>query len=188
MVRCSRVVLTATGLTKSFGTRVLFSDVGFSLAPGRRSALVGGNGTGKTTLLEIVVGLGVADRGEIHRPKDLALGYLPQERLDAPEGTVLQATLAGAGNVAALADEVHRRQHELATTTPGPAHDHALAAYGEAQSRFEQLGGYALEAEAQRVLAGLGFSPGDADRPVRDLSGGWRMRVELARRLVAKDR
>jgi ATP-binding cassette subfamily F protein 3 len=180
-------LLTASGLTKAFGTRVLFSDVGFSLAPGRRVALVGGNGTGKTTLLEIVVGHGVADAGEVHKPKGLRVGYLPQERLDVPSGTVIEAAMEGAEHVAALARDLHRLQHELATTpASGAAHDRALAAYGEAQSRFEQLGGYALEAEAQRVLAGLGFSAADGERPVRELSGGWRMRVELARLLIGK--
>jgi ATP-binding cassette subfamily F protein 3 len=180
-------LLTASGLTKAFGTRVLFSDVGFSLVPGRRVALVGGNGTGKTTLLEIVVGHGVADAGEVHKPKDLRVGYLPQERLDVPSGTVLETAMEGAEHVAALARDLHRLQHDLATTpAAGAAHDRVLAAYGEAQSRFEQLGGYALEAEAQRVLAGLGFSAADGERPVRELSGGWRMRVELARLLVGK--
>jgi ATP-binding cassette subfamily F protein 3 len=180
-------LLTASGLTKAFGARVLFSDVGFSLVPGRRVALVGGNGTGKTTLLEIVVGHGVADAGEVHKPKELRVGYLPQERLDVPSGTVLETAMEGAEHVAALARDLHRLQHELATTpASGAAHDGALTAYGEAQSRFEQLGGYALEAEAQRVLAGLGFSAGDAERPVRELSGGWRMRVELARLLVGR--
>ena len=180
-------MLTASGLTKAFGARVLFSDVGFSLVPGRRVALVGGNGTGKTTLLEIVVGHGVADAGEVHKPKELRVGYLPQERLDVPSGTVLETAMEGAEHVAALARDLHRLQHELATTpASGAAHDRALTAYGEAQSRFEQLGGYALEAEAQRVLAGLGFSSSDADRPVRELSGGWRMRVELARLLVGR--
>ncbi len=180
-------MLTASGLTKAFGTRVLFSDVGFSLVPGRRVALVGGNGTGKTTLLEIVVGRGVPDAGDVHKPKDLRVGYLPQERLDVPSGTVLDTAMEGAEHIAALTRDVHRLQHELATTpSSGAAHDRALAAYGEAQSRFEQLGGYALEADAQRVLAGLGFAARDAERPVRELSGGWRMRVELARLLVGK--
>ena len=108
-------MLTASGLTKAYGTRVLFSDVGFSLVPGRRTALVGGNGTGKTTLLEIVVGRGTPDAGGVHRPRDLRVGYLPQERLDVPSGTVLEAMIEGAGLIAALADEVHRLQQRLAT-------------------------------------------------------------------------
>ena len=165
--------------------RTLFRDVSFALAPGRRAALVGGNGTGKTTLLEIVVGMQDADGGEVHRPRDMRLGYLPQEGLAVPDGTVLDEVVAGADHIGGLGRTVHELADRLAATT-GAEHDRLLAQYGEAQSRFEQLGGYALEAEAARVLDGLGFAPGDARRPVRELSGGWRMRVALAKLLVGQ--
>jgi ATP-binding cassette subfamily F protein 3 len=178
-------VLTATGLSKAHGLRVLFSDVTVTLVAGRRIALVGGNGTGKTTLLEVLVGDQVPDSGEIHRPKDLRVGYLPQETMAIPSGTVLEETMRGAEHVAALAAELEGLHDQLATTE-GAEHARVLHAYGEAQTRFEQLGGYALESEAHRVLVGLGFQPEDASRPVTELSGGWRMRVALARLLVGK--
>src|SRR4029450_9484412 len=103
-------------------------------------------------------------------------------------GSVLDATLAGAEQVVALTHRLHDLEAALAA---GPdsdpvAYDNALTAYGGAQSRFEQLGGYAMEAEAHRVLAGLGFAPDDAERPVRELSGGWRMRVALAKLLLSQ--
>ena len=178
-------MLTASGLSKSFGPRVLFRDVSLRLLPGRRQALVGGNGLGKTTLIEILMGTQEPDEGEVHRPKGLRIGYLPQDLHDAQEGTVLDEALSGAGHVTGIAHRLESLAHRLADVDD-PDHDKLLAAYGDAQTRFEQLGGYALTAEAQRVLAGLGFDDADHNRPVKELSGGWRMRVALAALLVAK--
>ena len=178
-------MITVSGLTKSYGARVLFRDVTFQVSDGRRIALVGGNGAGKTTLLEIVLGTTEADGGEVHRPKDLTIGYLPQEITEWRDGSVLDEVLAGRPEVQELEQRLARLHDDLATTS-GVAHDRALAAFGEAQSRFEALGGYAVEAAAHRVLAGLGFAPGDAARPLTDMSGGWRMRAALGRLLLAQ--
>ena len=177
-------MLTASGLAKSFGIRQLFADVSLQLAAGRRVALVGSNGTGKTTLLEILVGIGEPDEGTVTSPRDTEIGYLPQDLGASADGTVREQVLAGAGRVARLATELSDLERRL--TTPGENHDAVLARYGETQATFEQLGGYALEAEVAKVLAGLGFAPTDAERPVRQLSGGWRMRVALARLLIAR--
>ena len=178
-------MITVSGLKKAHGNRTLFSDVTFRLLPGRRIALVGGNGVGKTTLLEIIVGDQDADSGEIHRTKDLRVGYLPQELLAEEAGTVIEEVLAGADHIRAIEGELAGYLDTIASTT-GPEHDRALERYGEAQSRFEQLGGYALESEARRILAGLGFGDDDADRPFKELSGGWRMRAALARLMLSK--
>src|SRR5690606_29818973 len=101
---------------------------------------------------------------------------------DTATGTVLEETLAGSGQLTELAEELRRLEEQLAVG--GDDHDRVVAAYGDVQERFSQLGGYALESEAHRVLAGLGFAPSDAGRPVKELSGGWRMRVALARLLL----
>jgi len=178
-------MITVSGLTKSYGARVLFRDVTFQVSDGRRIALVGGNGAGKTTLLEIVLGTTEADGGEVHRPKDLTVGYLPQEITEWRDGSVLDEVLAGRPEVQELEQRLVRLHDDLATTS-GVAHDRALAAFGEAQSRFEAIGGYAVEADAHRVLAGLGFAPSDAARPLTDMSGGWRMRAALGRLLLAQ--
>ena len=178
-------MITVSGLSKSHGQRTLFRDVTFRLLPGRRIALVGGNGVGKTTLMEIVVGLQDADSGDIHRPKDLRVGYLPQELDESRSGTVLDEVLAGADRIRSLGDELESLLHAVANTE-GAEHDRVLARYGEAQSRFEQLGGYSLEADARRILAGLGFGDIDADRPFAELSGGWQMRAALARLMLAR--
>ena len=177
-------MITVSGLAKSHGARLLFKNVTFRLLPGRRIALVGGNGVGKTTILEIVVGLQEADGGEVHRPKDLRVGYLPQELIEARNGTVLDEVLAGADHIRGIEQQLEKLTHEIAGTT-GPAHDRALDRYGELQSRYEQLGGYALESKAQTILAGLGFRDDDAHRLVKELSGGWQMRAALARLMLA---
>ena len=176
-------MLTASGVSLAHGSRVLFADVTLSLSPGRRVALVGSNGEGKTSLLEILVGRASPDRGSVTKPKDMRVGYLPQEIPSADDGTVLATVLGGREDV--------MRLHDILAAGPSDHSMEALEAYGDAQTQFEQLNGYALEAEAHAVLAGLGFSSGgdgdnDADRPVAELSGGWRMRVALARLLLSK--
>ncbi len=177
-------VLTASGLSRSFGPRTLFRNVSLQLGPGRRVALIGGNGTGKTTLLEILVGMHEADAGEVHRPKDLRIGYLPQE-LPAEAGrSVFEQVMLGAEQVTILAHRIQDLGLRLGSAV-GAEQEQVLADYGEAQSRFEQIGGYAVEAEAHRILAGLGFDPEDHDRPMDEMSGGWRMRVALARLLLS---
>ena len=184
-------MITVSGLTKSFGGRTLFEGVTFKLMPGRRVALVGGNGVGKTTLLEIIVGDQRADGGEVHIGRDTRIGYLPQELTEQVHGTVLDEVLRGAAHVTELEQQLARLAVEVAETAPEgtnpdpEAYSSALDAYGTAQHRFETLGGYGVEAEARRVLAGLGFTSADADRPVQDLSGGWRMRVALARLMLS---
>ena len=172
-------MIVLSGVSKAHGAAVLFRDVSLQLVPGRRIALVGANGAGKTTLLEIALGLQDPDTGEVSRAKDVRVGYLPQDLTETALGTVLQETLLGA-------DELHRIERRLADL-----HDHLedpvkLEEYGHLQERFTQLGGYQIEADAHRILAGLGFAPGDADRPVTELSGGWRMRVALARLMLSR--
>ena len=177
-------MLTASGLARAYGPRTLFEDITLRLSAGRRIALVGGNGTGKTSLIEILVGHAEPDAGSITRPRDMVLGHLPQDLVDTARGSVIEEVLAGAGELTALSDRLH--ELEALMSDPDADRDQVLADYGEVQGRFESMGGYGLEAEAHKVLAGLGFKPDDAVRPVRELSGGWRMRVALARLLLAK--
>ena len=177
-------MITLSRISKAHGADPLFRDVTFQLVPGRRVALLGSNGAGKTTLIELILGLQDPDEGEISRVKDLRIGYLPQDVAEPGTGTVLQEVLDGAEELTALEKRLRHLEEQIAETT-GEEHDGLLEVYGREQHRFEQLGGYGIEAEAHRVLAGLGFAPDDADRPVRDLSGGWRVRVALAKLLLA---
>ena len=178
-------MISVSSLEKGHGGRTLFRDVSFRLLPGRRIALVGGNGVGKTTILEIVVGHQRADAGEVHRTKDLTVGYLPQDLTDEVNDTVLAHVMAGAGELAGMEEELRSLEADMASPDAAKA-EAALDAYGEISTRFEAAGGYQLEAEAQRVLAGLGFKPSDASRSVSELSGGWRMRATLGQLLLAK--
>ena len=178
------MTLTASGLAKAFGARQLFEGVTLHLAPGRRVALVGSNGTGKTTLLEIMAGLIEPDAGTVTKARDARIGYLPQDLREVSAGTVRDHVIAGTGHRAQLARTLEELERGLGRGSI--ATDDVLARYGEVQAQFEQLGGYALEAEVAKVLAGLGFSEGDSAKPVTELSGGWRMRAALARLLVSE--
>jgi ATP-binding cassette subfamily F protein 3 len=177
-------VLTVSGLEKSHGARRLFKDVTLQLSDGRRVALVGGNGVGKTTFLEIVMAVQDADEGVIHKPKDMSIGYLPQELPEATDRTVLAETLDGADHINEISARLRRLEAEL-ETDDGSNMERIIEQYGQAQAEFETHGGYAIESEAHRVLAGLGFPPEWNERPIRELSGGWRMRVALARLLLS---
>ncbi|MBT8241281.1 MAG: ATP-binding cassette domain-containing protein, partial [Acidimicrobiia bacterium] len=169
-------MLTVSGLKKEHGNRLLFQDVTFELRPGRRVGLIGGNGVGKTTLLEILVGLQDADAGSVHKPSDYVIGYLPQELTESWTGTVLDEVLGGADHLRQMESEIADVGQSL-SEIDHPDHHHRLERFGALQSRFEQMGGYLVEAEARRILGGLGFTTSDMDRPLAEMSGGWQMRA-----------
>jgi ATP-binding cassette subfamily F protein 3 len=176
------ISLNAVG--RSHGSRVLFRDVSLRITAGRRMAMVGPNGAGKTTLLDIISGDQQTDAGEVARQKGVRIGYLRQEIAESAGRSVLAEVMAGAGEVTAVGDRM--RQLEAQIASDHDDHDALLAEYGEVQHRFEDLGGYSLESEARRVLAGLGFADADVDRDIGLLSGGWMMRVALARLLLGR--
>ena len=178
-------MLTATALSKEQGSRQLFQNVSLQLSSGRRIALVGSNGVGKTTLIEILLGIQDPDSGSVHRPSDLSIGYLPQDLEEELVGSALEVTLQGASHIISLEQRLVELREEL-SLGEGEDQGRLLDEYGDLQSRFEQLGGYAVEAEAQRVLAGLGFDHEMMYRDALELSGGWQMRVVLARLLLSE--
>jgi len=177
-------VLTASNIGISFGARRLFKDVTLELRPGRRIALVGGNGAGKTTLIGMLMGEVEPDEGAVHRPNDLQIGYLPQDLADDPQGTVLEEAMAGDERMQGARKRLAELEKRLTESTGDDPK--LIQQYSDAQAHFDQLGGYSAEADAHRVLSGLGFKGTDGDKPLSELSGGWRMRAALARLLVAK--
>ena len=171
------------GLHKAFGERVLFRDASFRIGARDRLALVGPNGSGKTTLVEMIAGLQEPDAGEITMAKDTVIGYLPQET-DAMRGRTVLAEVLSASR--AMTDAGHRLvvlERELAESEKPDTR--LLTEYADLQHRFETLGGYSIEAEAARICAGLGLGEADLGRMTEELSGGWMMRVALAKLLLA---
>ncbi len=168
-------MLTLSGVTKSFGARILFEDVSLQVNHADRIGLVGPNGAGKSTLLSLILRESTPNEGTILFEKDVSVGYLPQESAPCGEETVLELATNISGEIATLRRLM--KDHEgrgLADTD----------AYHEAQFRFSELNGYQLEPKAKRILSGLAFRESDFHRPAREMSGGWVMRAHLARLLV----
>ncbi len=174
-------LLTATNLAKSFGPNDIFEGITLSIPHRARTAIVGPNGVGKTTLLRILAGVEEASQGSVHRAKGLCIGYLPQEATTSREGTLWSFCLAAFENLLAAEDEL--RQLEQAMQSPD-CDPQILQRYGNLQAFFEHGGGYTYPTRIKLTLAGLGFDPSDYDRPLVQLSGGQRTRAALARLLL----
>jgi ATP-binding cassette subfamily F protein 3 len=177
-------LLTLTGVAKSHGAQHLFSGVDLQIGAGRRIAIVGPNGAGKTTLLEIITGDHEPDEGTVTRARDLVIGYLRQEVAEARGQTAIAEVLAGAGAVTGIGRRMRHIEVELAEASQEDELAELMDEYGRLQHRFEAMGGYGLEAEGRRILAGLGFADSDMERRTTEFSGGWMMRVALARLLL----
>jgi len=178
------VILTVDNVTKSFGARVLFKDARLRVGARDRIALVGPNGAGKTTLLEIVAGRQDADDGGVTFAKDAVVGYLEQEAIEMHGRSVLAEAMTSASHVTSLEHRLQVLAQDLETAEPGVEQERILAEYGRLHEHFEALGGYGIEANARAVLFGLGFKEPDLARNVEEFSGGWQMRLALAKLLL----
>ncbi|CAN5757217.1 ABC-F family ATP-binding cassette domain-containing protein [soil metagenome] len=177
-------LVTLTGVSKSHAAQHLFSDVGIQIGAGRRVAIVGPNGAGKTTLLEIITGDQQPDAGTVTRSRDLAIGYLRQEVAESKGRSVLAEVMAGAGEVSGIERRMRHIEQELSEAEDDEELVELMDEYGRLQHRFEALGGYGMESEARRILGGLGFADADVVKDIGTFSGGWMMRVALARLLL----
>ena len=175
-------LLTAVNLSKSYGPLDIFPEMSFSIPHRGRIGLVGANGVGKTTLLRILIGEEEPSTGTIHRARGIRVGYLPQEAVLDSERTLWAECLAVFQPLLDMQQQLHRLEEALVAD---PASGELMASYGELQTRFDRAGGYEFETRTRITISGLGFNHLDEKRPVRQLSGGQRTRVQLAKLLLS---
>jgi len=173
-------------VSKQYGRQVLFVDTSFQLNPGEKVGLVGPNGAGKTTLFRMITGEETPDEGEVSVPKRLTVGYFRQDVEEMSGRSVLDEAIAGSGRVGTLHHELEGLNQAMSDPDRADDMDKILARFGEVQEEYEHLGGYALESQAREVLHGLGFDDERIDGDVGALSGGWKMRVAMARVLLGR--
>jgi ATP-binding cassette subfamily F protein 3 len=175
-------MLQIKDLNYTIGERVLLSGINWIINPGKRVALIGPNGAGKTTLLRIIHNELEPNSGTIQKPKGYRIGFLPQEEISLEAGPILHIVLEGHREILDIEDEIADIHRQLENHPPN--RDALLERLGSLEEKFNILGGYRLEADAKAILSGLGFSEKDYLRPLSGFSGGWRMRVYLARLLL----
>jgi ATP-binding cassette subfamily F protein 3 len=183
-------MLAIEHLSIQFGGRYLFRDVTFTVSPGERVAVVGPNGAGKSTLFRIIAGLQVSDEGDVKTPKDFTMGYLPQEPninyLDHKR-TLLEEACTVRKDLMLYQermDKLHEKMSEKGIDHHSDEYLSLLERFSDEQHRFEHAGGFLIEAEASKILSGLGFTANDLKRHPDEFSGGWLMRLELAKLLI----
>jgi ATP-binding cassette subfamily F protein 3 len=175
-------------ITKSFGDRTLFRDLSWQLSPGSRVGLIGPNGAGKSTILRILTGTVEPDAGRVVIPSGATVGLLPQDLDELASVEVLQFALGGRAEVLALEAQMRDLEARIAALGDGAEIELLTLSerLGDMQHRYEVAGGYVLRAQASEILVGMGFRPSDFARDASELSGGWRMRLVLAKLLLQR--
>ena len=173
-----------TNISKQHGKQILFNKASLQILPGVRSGLVGPNGAGKSTIFRLITGEEEADKGDIACSKKTVIGHFSQEVGEMSGRSALAETMSAVAEVMTLATEIQEMETAMAQPMPDDELTALLERYGDAQEEFEHRGGYDLESRAQAVLTGLGIGPEDYNRPVESFSGGWKMRIALAKILT----
>jgi ATPase subunit of ABC transporter with duplicated ATPase domains len=179
-------MISLARVSKQYGRQLVFVEASFQLNPGERVGLVGPNGAGKTTLFRLIVGEERPDEGEVSVPKKLRIGYFRQDVEEMKGRSVLDEAIAGSGRLGDLHHELESLQQAMADPERADEMDKILERFGVVQEEYDHQGGYALEAQAQEVLHGLGFDDERIKGDVGALSGGWKMRVAMARVLLGR--
>ena len=181
-------MISIDGLTMEFGVKPLFKDVSFVINERDRIALVGKNGAGKSTMLKILCGLQKPTSGAVSVPNDLTIGYLPQVMKLSDDTTVKEETRKAFADKTKMEEKLKKMEQEMAERTDYESDSYAelVERFTTEHERYMMMGGENYEAEIERTLTGLGFTRDDFDRPTREFSGGWRMRIELAKILLRR--
>jgi ATPase subunit of ABC transporter with duplicated ATPase domains len=179
-------MIAFTNVSKQYGRQILFVDASFQLNPGEKVGLVGPNGSGKTTLFRMITGEEQPDEGEVSVPKKMTIGYFRQDVSEMAGRSVLDEAIAGSGRLGALHHELEELEHAMSDPEQADDMERILARFGEVQEEYDHLGGYALESRTREILHGLGFEDDRIDGDVGELSGGWKMRVAMARVLLGE--
>jgi ATP-binding cassette subfamily F protein 3 len=178
-------MLTLDHITMQFGGRYLFRDVSFMIGPHDRIGLVGSNGTGKSTLLRIIAQQQSAEDGSISKAKYVTVGYLPQDGITAAGNTLYKEVESAFEDVLLVQEELEESYARLALLNPeDPDYTDTLEVFGELQHKLEGLDAFRMKSKIEQVLLGLGFSMNDMERQTQEFSGGWQMRIELAKLLL----
>jgi ATP-binding cassette subfamily F protein 3 len=180
----SDFMITLNHVQKQFGGKILFKDCSLQIGVRDRLGLVGPNGSGKTTLFRMILAEESIDEGEILLAKGVKMGYLPQEVITFRGNTVLDEVLKGLAGIISLQDKMKVLEGELSSIKEPKEQERLTKEYGKLQERYTVLGGYGVEAEAKQILQGLGFKELDFNRSTDELSGGWLMRIALAKILL----
>jgi ATPase subunit of ABC transporter with duplicated ATPase domains len=179
-------VIRLDSISKQHGRQILFLEAGMSVYRGEKVGLVGPNGSGKSTIFRMIVDEEAPDSGQVTVEKGITIGYFSQDVGEMSGRTVVEETMAGAGEVSDVAHELHALEHAMGDPDRAAELEALVDRFGHVQARFDELGGYALESRAREILAGLAFRPEALDDDVSKLSGGWKMRVALARILLMR--
>ena len=180
-------MITLTGINKRHGNQILFVDASLQLNPGEKVGLTGPNGAGKSTVFRLIVGEETPDDGEVALPRRLSLGYFRQDMGEMKGRSVIDEAIVGCGKVGELHHELEQLQRDMADPDKADDMDRILERYGEVQAQYQDLGGYELEAKAKEVMHGLGFNDAQIEGDVGALSGGWKMRVGMAKVLLGNN-
>jgi ATPase subunit of ABC transporter with duplicated ATPase domains len=177
-------MISFSNVSKQYGRQILFIEADFQLNPGEKVGLVGPNGAGKSTLFRMIMGEESPDDGAISLPKKLTIGYFRQEVDEMSGRSVLDEAIAGSGRLGDLHHELESLEHAMSDPERGDELEAILDRFGHVQEEYMHLGGYELEAKARACLSGLGFEDAQVDGDVGALSGGWKMRVSMAKVLL----